>query len=97
MSEGPKVQNVTRQGDIVTVTFAGGSPPFYLGKTHNCTDCCGNVSVSDFDASEDGRVWVMGTHLEVTGADKQVECARRRGGVGIGRMEATTLTDPLML
>lgn len=79
VSEGPKVQNVTLQGDIVTVTFAGGSPPFYLGKTHNCTDCCGNVSVSDFDASEDGRVWVMGTHLEVTGTDKQSVSFRIEG------------------
>ena len=66
------VQDVTRRGDVVTVTFAGGTPPFYLRKTHNCTDCCSNVSVSDFDASVDGSAWVMGTELKVTGDKQQV-------------------------
>ena len=54
---------------VLDVSFTGGSGPFYLNGTRNCTTvpgfCCdgsaNNDHTVDFDASADGKVWVNGT------------------------------------
>ena len=65
---GPRVAgfNVAAAGGgfDVTVNFAGGSAPFALRPTRNCTTCCGDdagTDVGDFDASSDGISWTNGT------------------------------------
>ena len=54
----------------VTVFFSGGSSPFYLQGTRNCTTCCtGSVaggSTVDLDASADGVTFVNTTNLTLT-------------------------------
>lgn len=49
----------------VTVNFTGGTPPFRLGGTRNCTTCCnsnlGTGHTVDMDVSSDGVHWVNGT------------------------------------
>ena len=68
-TQGPRVAGVSAApaagGFDVTVSFAGGSAPFELKPTRNCTGCCGDDvvlgDVGDFDASSDGSTWVDGT------------------------------------
>ena len=53
---------------VVSVSFSGGSPPFSLRPTRNCTSCCDGSHTVDFDASIDGRSgWVNGTSLMLDG------------------------------
>ena len=69
--EGPRATHVTAppmwtaSGQTVTVSFSGGSPPFALAPTRNCTSCCDGSKnrghTVDFDASVDGVVWFNGT------------------------------------
>ena len=70
--EGPRVTRVTVPSQAawlasktVTVFFTGGSAPFTLRPTRNCTTCCDGTKNSghtvDFDASLDGVRWVNGT------------------------------------
>eukprot|EP00937_MAST-01D_sp_MAST-1D-sp2_P007763 g7763.t1 len=67
---GPEMAGVSTRnvagGFNVTVNFAGGSEPFALRPTRNCSVCCGDdagADVGDFDASMDGNgtAWVNGT------------------------------------
>jgi hypothetical protein len=65
-STAPAADAQGRRGFNVTVAFAGGSAPFVLRPTRNCTACCGDDAelgdVGDFDASSDGGVtWLDGT------------------------------------
>jgi hypothetical protein len=75
--EGPRATRVTAPGRTewgqtaeqgnrtVTVWFSGGSAPFTLAATRNCTTCCdgskNNGHTVDFDASLDGVHWLNGT------------------------------------
>jgi hypothetical protein len=59
----------------ISVHFSGGSGPFYLRGTRNCTWCCdkpphAGFTTVDFDASVDGRHFVNGTGatLQTSGA-----------------------------
>lgn len=69
-TQGPRVAGITTaptaNGRVpVTVNFAGGTAPFVLKPTRNCTGCCGDDvdlgDVGDFDASHDGSTWMNGT------------------------------------
>lgn len=81
--DGPRAQeisavkvNSTTVGFSVTVKFAGGTSPFALQPTRNCTDCCegkfGSQAKGDFDASHDGKSWVLGTNARMQGDDSMV-------------------------
>lgn len=49
---------------VVSVSFEGGSAPFALRPTRNCTSCCDGSHTVDFDASIDGRGgWTNGTSV----------------------------------
>jgi len=79
IAEGPRAQeaSVAAVGDdassgfSVSVTFAGGSAPFALLPTRNCTDCCdgnfGAAAKGDFDVSVDGQAWVPGSSVRTKG------------------------------
>lgn len=60
-------------GFSVSVTFAGGSGPFTLLPTRNCTDCCdgsfGASAKGDFDVSIDGQAWTPGKSTRMKGAE----------------------------
>lgn len=63
VADGPRVQQITTVNEFngnfsVIVTFSGDSKPFKLEGTTNCDECC---TVSDFDVSADGKVWINGT------------------------------------
>jgi len=47
---------------VVTVKFDGGSLPYTLGGTKNCTTCCNGIHTLDLDASSDGITWVNSTN-----------------------------------
>merc|ERR1719329_1239714 len=44
------------------VGFEGGSAPFALQGTRNCSSCCDGAHSVDFDVSADGLLWVNGTN-----------------------------------
>jgi hypothetical protein len=76
VTEGPRAQEAsvspisqTDSGFTVTVRFAGGSTPFVLSPTRNCTKCCDGSAEGDFDASPDGKKWVLGTSAKMQGDD----------------------------
>jgi hypothetical protein len=62
----------------VSVTFEGGTGPFYFAGTRNCTTCCGSTyasggpaskGVTDFDVSSSGAnatLWTNGTNAVVS-------------------------------
>ena len=68
-TQGPRIAGMdaaaAKGGFDVTVSFVGGSAPFVLKPTRNCTACCGDDvalgDIGDFDASSDGSTWVDGT------------------------------------
>ena len=49
----------------VSVKFAGGSAPFRLLPTRNCTSCCSGTHTVDLDASADGTVWANATNVRL--------------------------------
>lgn len=58
---------------IVSVSFAGGSAPFTLRPTRNCTTCCDGSHTVDFDASIDGQGgWANGTSVTLDGQAKEL-------------------------
>jgi len=81
IAEGPRAQEATAAlvgddasgGFSVSVTFAGGSTPFALPPTRNCTDCCdgsfGAAAKGDFDVSVDGQAWTPGSSVRMKGAE----------------------------
>lgn len=74
VTEGPRAQeasasSVGQSGFSVTVRFSGGSTPFVLAPTRNCTKCCDGSAEGDFDASFDGKTWVPGTSAKMDGKD----------------------------
>ena len=83
VSEGPRVSRITSRrlsaaegaGSQVTVSFRGGSKPFYQHGTENCARCCQwtvgrpatNASSNDYDASGDnGLTFVNGSEAVLT-------------------------------
>merc|ERR1712070_303262 len=81
IAEGPRSQEASAAlvgddasgGFSVSVTFAGGSTPFALLPTRNCTDCCdgsfGTAAKGDFDASVDGLAWTPGSSVRMKGSE----------------------------
>jgi hypothetical protein len=77
VTEGPRAQKASAKpvgsdasgGFSVSITFAGGSAPFTLLPTRNCTDCCdgdyGAAAKGDFDVSIDGKAWTQGSNARV--------------------------------
>lgn len=71
--EGPRATNaVVMQHDFtnsskVSIEFLGGSEPFFLRGTRNCTTCCEGLHTVDLDASVDGHSWVNGTGAVLAG------------------------------
>jgi len=65
VAEGPRATAATaeegRSGFEVSVAFSGGSGPFELRGTRNCTSCCDGAHSVDMDVSADGLFWVNGT------------------------------------
>lgn len=51
----------------VSIEFAGGSEPFYLHGTRNCTTCCNGAHTIDLDASVDGHKWVNSSAVVLKG------------------------------
>jgi hypothetical protein len=94
VAEGPRAQkaSASRLGDAdsdgfkISITFNGGSAPFALLPTRNCTDCCGgsfgaNQDVSalpkaDFDVSVDGKAWTSGSNARIKNGEGIVFHAR---------------------
>jgi len=80
-AEGPRAQDASAasvgddasSGFSISVTFAGGSAPFALMPTRNCTDCCdgnfGTAAKGDFDVSVDGKAWMPGSNVRMQGDD----------------------------
>ena len=74
---GPRATHVSAPGPAawssssktVTVSFSGGSAPFSLHGTRNCTTCCDSTKngghTVDFDASSDGVHFVNGTSVRL--------------------------------
>lgn len=64
ISEGPRVTHwtstLTKVTNIysVNVSFSGGTDPYFLKGTRNCTECCKS---GDFDASTDGEKFFNGS------------------------------------
>ena len=56
----------------VSVRFSGGSAPFSLRPTRNCTSCCGGAHTVDLDASIDGKIWVNATRVTLDGQAQQL-------------------------
>merc|ERR1712179_409330 len=56
----------------VTVQFEGGSSPFALHPTRNCTACCSGKATGDFDASHDGKAWAPSSNVQVVGGNSVV-------------------------
>ena len=56
----------------VSVTFSGGSAPFRLLPTRNCTSCCGGTHTVDLDASTDGKVWANATGIRLEGVESVI-------------------------
>lgn len=80
VTEGPRARNATASpagngsvGWSVQVKFAGGSQPFSLQPTRNCTQCCqgssGTEAKGDFDVSHDGSLWSLGRNVRMDGDD----------------------------
>lgn len=73
--EGPRATKATAQALSeqeynITVVFGGGSAPFSLRGTRNCTVCCNGTDVTvDLAASVDGKSFVNGTHTTLAAAD----------------------------
>lgn len=77
--EGPRAQAASAvalhnsSGYAVRVRFAGGTMPFDLRPTRNCTDGCkgdlGARAIGDFDASHDGAAWVSGSNARMQAGD----------------------------
>jgi hypothetical protein len=69
----------------VTVSFSGGSAPFSLGATRNCTTCCDGAKNSGhtvgFDASSDGIHWVNGTDATPSGSGTRWTIAFKAAGL----------------
>lgn len=73
--EGPRATSVSmwdqkigtgvNKNFTIKVTFSGGTKPFYLKGTRNCTACC--KAMGDFDVSIDGITWTNGTTPVLTG------------------------------
>lgn len=56
---------------IVSVSFVGGSAPYALRPTRNCTTCCKGSHTVDFDASINGQGgWTNGTSVTLDGQAK---------------------------
>jgi len=78
VTEGPRAQKATAAragnalGYAVSVQFAGGSLPFYLHPTRNCTGCCSTAVQGDFDVSHDGKSWYPGSKASMSGKDAVV-------------------------
>lgn len=69
VSQGPRVSSVTamqKQGASYTmqIRFAGTSS-LHLGPTRNCTTCCGNDTIGEFDVSSDGVTWLNAMPAEI--------------------------------
>lgn len=81
IAEGPRAQESSAasvgddasSGFSISVTFTGGSAPFALLPTRNCTDCCdgsfGTAAKGDFDVSVDGKAWTPGSNVRMKGND----------------------------
>lgn len=76
VAEGPRVQGasiVQSDGNAstfnVSLRFAGGTTPFALRSTRNCTLCCEGGAGGDFDASHDGVTWAPGCGSTLRGGD----------------------------
>merc|ERR1712137_635029 len=80
VTEGPRAQEVVSTpvgnrtaGHSVTVRFAGGTKPFSLQPTRNCSSCCagtfGTAALGDFDVSHDGSTWMPGNFVRMQGDD----------------------------
>merc|ERR1711924_545149 len=84
ITEGPRAVEATAApadaGYRVTVRFAGGSSPFFLHPTRNCTVCCqgergsgvGAKAQGDFDASHDGLSWAPGSNARMKGDESVI-------------------------
>lgn len=58
---------------LVSVGFDGGSAPFTLRSTRNCTSCCDGNHTVDFDASIDGQSsWANGTSVALDGQAREI-------------------------
>jgi hypothetical protein len=79
--QGREGDGSTATGYSVSVTFVGGTGPFYFAGTRNCTSCCGGGGSggsggsngnTDFDTSSSGgsnsSAWVNGTDATVSTA-----------------------------
>jgi len=80
VTESPRAQKASASptgnatsGWSVKVQFAGGSQPFSLQPTRNCTQCCegsfGTEAQGDFDVSHDGSSWSLGKNVRMDGDD----------------------------
>merc|ERR1712232_941320 len=74
IAEGPRATSAIVQKTAasartfkVEVDFQGGSEPFYIRGTRNCTTCCDGVHTVDLDASIDGKTWVNSTATTLAG------------------------------
>lgn len=65
-----KVAASTRSQFTVSVTVAGGNPPFTLKPTRNCTTCCTGALTVDLDASADGKFWANASGVTLSGASR---------------------------
>lgn len=78
VTEGPRAKlasakALTKGGFSISITFAGGTTPFALQPTRNCTECCdgslGAAASGDFEASHDGKLWSAGKNARMQGDD----------------------------
>lgn len=81
ITDGPRARVATSHpvssgGHSVTVGFLGGTQPFLLKPTRNCTECCdgsfGTAAPGDFDVSHNGSFWAPGTNVRMAGDDSIV-------------------------
>lgn len=71
VSQGPRVSAITATRKAqsvydVQIRFEGAGA-LHLGPTWNCTACCGEDTVGEFDVSADGLTWFNATPAEIEG------------------------------
>jgi len=77
ISQGPRVSTVTALQKVgavydIRVVFEG-TNSLHMGPTRNCTTCCGDDSIGEFDVSADGVTWFNATPAEVNGVALHVD------------------------
>jgi len=70
-SQGPRVSSITatrRSQSVydIRIEFEG-TALLHSGPTRNCTTCCGNDTIGEFDVSSDGVTWFNATPAEIKG------------------------------